>query len=187
MQPFLSVIIPLYNEEASLRQDNLEKVYAYLKSQKFTWEMVLVNDGSSDGSLALLKSFSQKHAQVKVIDNPHQGKAATVAKGVFDSGGEYVLFSDTDQATPITEFAKFMPYLKAGCPIVIGSRSGRQGAPLYRRIMAMGLPFFRTLILQLPVKDSQCGFKVFKKTVADKIFGIIKNAHPPPKYQRAVY
>jgi dolichyl-phosphate beta-glucosyltransferase len=179
MTPFLSVIIPLYNEEDNLHKGNLDQVFDYLSSQKFTWEMVLVNDGSSDNSLSLVSKFSKKHPEARVIDNPHQGKAATIATGVFNSRGEYLLFSDNDQATPITELNKFLPYFKSGFEVVIGSRSGRKGAPFFRQILALGMPIVRTILLRLPYKDTQCGFKAFKKTAADKIFAIIEKAHPP--------
>jgi glycosyltransferase involved in cell wall biosynthesis len=176
---YLSIIIPFYNEAENLRRGNLDIVYDFLKKQKFSWEIVLVNDGSADNSLALANKFSGSHPGVRVINNPHQGKAATVASGIFKSTGEYLLFTDTDQATPITELKKFLPYFNSGYEIVIGSRSGRKGAPLYRQILALGMPVARTILLQLPFKDTQCGFKAFKKTSADKIFGIMAAAHPP--------
>jgi hypothetical protein len=84
-----------------------------------------------------------------------------------------------DQATPISEFEKFLPKFKAGFDIVIGSRSGRPNAPLFRQILAYGNVILRSLILRLPVKDSQCGFKAFTFASANKIFTIMNKVHPP--------
>ncbi len=178
-KPYLSVIIPLYDEADNLKKGSLEQVCDYLKSRVFTWEMLLVNDGSTDDTLKIIQAFSAHHPGVRVIDNPHQGKAATVAAGVFNALGKYLLFTDTDQATPISEFDKFKPLLDQGFQVVIGSRTGRKGAPLYRQILALGMPVFRTLILQVMVRDSQCGFKAFSTDLAVKIFKIIAAAHPP--------
>jgi glycosyltransferase involved in cell wall biosynthesis len=179
MNTYLSLIIPFYNEADNLKKGNLQAVYDYLKSRNFEWEMILVNDGSSDNSLQLVKDFAKSRSGIKIIDNPHQGKAATVAAGVFAGRGEYVLFSDTDQSTPISELDKFIPYFKSGFQVVIGSRTGRKGAPFYRQILARGMVIFRFIILRLPFKDTQCGFKAFQKTAAVKIFSIMQTAHPP--------
>ncbi len=178
MKPYLSVIIPFYNESENFHQGNLTKVYKYLTGLKFTWELLLVNDGSKDDSLKLAMKFAKTHPRAKVLDNPHQGKAATVASGVFASQGEFILFSDTDQATPIEELTKFLPKFELGFDIVIGSRAGRKGAPLFRQALAYGMIVVRTLLLNLPFRDTQCGFKAFKKTAADKIFKIMEQAHP---------
>jgi hypothetical protein len=84
-----------------------------------------------------------------------------------------------DQATPISEFAKFLPEFKRGFDVVIGSRKGRKGAPLFRQILAYGMVVVRTLILRLPLKDTQCGFKAFTHPVATRIFTIFEKVHPP--------
>ena len=177
--PYLSVVIPVYNEADNLKTQKLPQIYKYLSAMDFPWEMILVNDGSSDDSLTLLNEFVKDHPAVKLIDNPHQGKATTVATGVFASQGEYILFSDTDQATPIEELNKFIPFMHQGYEIIIGSRTGRKGAPLFRQILARGMVIFRTLLLNLPITDSQCGFKAFKKEAATKIFTIMSRVHPP--------
>lgn len=154
MKNNLSVIIPAYNEEDNLRRGCLKAVLDYLKKQKFSWEVIVVNDGSTDDTANLLKKYP-----VKVVNNPHQGKAASIMTGAAQSTGQIILFSDMDQATPIAEFDKFIPKFKEGYKIVIGSRSGRKGAPIYRQILAYGMVFLRSLLLRLPYRDTQCGFK----------------------------
>ena len=174
MKPYLSVIIPAYNEEDNLRRGSIEVVIDYLKKQKFSWEVIVVNDGSTDGTLDLLKKYA-----IRVIDNPHQGKAATIITGALAAAGDTILFTDLDQATPISELNKFIPLLKSGNDIVIGSRSGRPNAPLFRKILAYGMIILRTIILRLPFRDTQCGFKAFTSTSARKIFTIMNKIHSP--------
>lgn len=171
---YLSVIIPAYNEEDNLRRGSVEVVINYLKKQKYSWEVIVVNDGSSDDTLNLLKKYA-----VRIIDNPHQGKAASIITGALIATGGIVLFTDLDQATPISELDKFIPLFKSGFDIVIGSRSGRPNAPLFRKILAYGMVTLRTLILRLPFRDTQCGFKAFTNTSARKIFTIMNKIHSP--------
>lgn len=174
MKPYLSVIIPAYNESENLSRGTLQDVLNYLGKQKYTWEVIVVNDGSSDNTLKLLSKFSN----IKVIDNSHQGKASTVLTGGLKATGEIILFTDMDQATPISEIEKFLDKLNTGSDIVIGSRSGRKGAPLFRQILAYGNVILRTIILRLPFRDTQCGFKALKADAAKKIFTLMRKLRP---------
>lgn len=174
MKPYLSVIIPAYNESENLNRGTFKDVLDYLEKQKYTWEVIVVNDGSSDNTLKLLNKFSN----IKVIDNSHQGKASTVLTGGLAAKGEIVLFTDMDQATPISEFDKLLEKIKLGYDIVIGSRSGRKGAPLFRHILAYGNVMLRTIILRLPFRDTQCGFKVLTAPVAKRIFSLMRKLRP---------
>ncbi len=174
MKPYLSVVMPAYNEEYNLRTGVLDSVYDYLSDQDYSWEIVFVNDGSSDKTLEIARSFSEKHQNFRVLDESHKGKAGTLVAGILEAKGEIILFTDTDQATPIDQIEKFFSKFKEGNDIVIGSRSGREGAPLIRKAMAYGFAVLRTVILRLPYKDTQCGFKAFKSTAAKKIFEKLK-------------
>lgn len=178
MTPYLSVIIPSYNEEDNLNRGTLDVVIAYLEKQPYPWEVILVNDGSTDSTAQILSDFVKYQKHVRFIDNPHQGKAQTVITGVLAAEGEIILFSDMDQATPIAEFDKFLPKFEEGYDIVIGSRANREGAPLFRKILAFGMVFLRTIILSLPVKDSQCGFKAMTHESAQKVFKIMQSLRP---------
>jgi glycosyltransferase involved in cell wall biosynthesis len=173
-QPYLSVIIPAYNELDNFRRGALDKVWQYLKDRSFTWEVILVDDGSKDGSIELLKQFCQKKPGFRLIENPHLGKAGTVATGVKAARGKYVLFTDFDQATPLSEFAKLRPYLENGYEVAIGSRevSGakREDEPFYRHLMGRGFNFGVRLLTVRGIADTQCGFKAFKNEVAQELF-----------------
>ena len=171
MKPFLSVIMPAYNEEYNLRTGVLDSVYDYLKDQNYSWEILFVDDGSTDGTLNLAKEFAQKHQNFVILAESHRGKAGTVAAGISKATGEIILFTDTDQATPIDQIEKVLPKFKEGYNVVIGSRHGREGAPIIRKIMASGFSFLRLLILNLPFKDTQCGFKAFTNKAGKDIFG----------------
>lgn len=174
-QIHLSVIIPCYNEERNLRLGALENVAHFLNKKKFTWEVVIVDDGSTDESRRLANEFIAEHHQFKLIARSHQGKAATVISGVLSSGGDYILFTDLDQATPINQLDKLMPFFDRGYNLVIGSRNTkRQGAPLLRRTMAFGFILLRNLILNLGIADTQCGFKIFTSRAAKNIFPKLK-------------
>lgn len=173
---FLSVVIPCYNEEKNLRRGALEKVENYLRSQKYPWEVIVVDDGSTDESISLIQKFIADNPGFSLIKNPHQGKAATVITGILAASGKYVLFSDLDQATPISEIDKFLPWFEKGFDVIIGSRNTtRQGAPFSRILMARGFMILRSLILGLgDITDTQCGFKAFKNEVAKKLFSRLK-------------
>lgn len=167
---FLSVVIPAYNEVSNLKDGVLDQVYRYLKKQKYSWEVLIVNDGSTDDTSKLVLDFTKQHKNFYLYNEPHRGKAGTVIAGMLKAKGEIVLFTDMDQATPLSQLEKFLPEFKEGADVVIGSRSGREGAPIVRRIMAFGFSILRYLILRLPFKDTQCGFKAFRKEAARQIF-----------------
>lgn len=171
-QPFLSVVIPAYNEETNIRLGVFDKVARYLDNQTYAWEVIVVDDGSSDGTAKLIEEFIGHNDHFSIVKNPHQGKAATVITGMMKACGEIVLFSDLDQATPLKEVEKILPWFEKGFDVVIGSRKGRrEGAPFSRRIMARGFMMLRTIVLGLKgISDTQCGFKAFRREVAWDIF-----------------
>lgn len=171
----LSVIIPSYNESANLKKGVLGDIGKYLKNLRINYEVIVVDDGSSDDSAALIKKYIEKDKSFHLIENPHGGKANTVMTGMMAAEGEIALFTDMDQATPIDQIDKFMPKFAEGFDIVIGSRRGRKGAPFMRKLSAWGFSFLRGIILGLPFSDTQCGFKAFKKQAVDKIIPKIKS------------
>jgi len=169
---FLSVVIPSYNERANLQKGVLDKVEHYLSKQKYTWEVIVVDDGSTDGSVEFVEKFVKDNPKFNLIKNNHTGKAGAVTKGVLSSNAEFILFTDMDQATPIEEIGKLLPFLQKGYDVVIGSRnSKRKGAPWTRLVMARGMMVLRTILVGISgISDTQCGFKVFRNTVAKKLF-----------------
>lgn len=169
-KPYLSVVIPAFNEEQNIAKGALEQVEIYLQKQKYSWEVIVVDDGSTDSTAQMATNFSKGAKKFRVLKEQHRGKAGTVIAGMLASNGEIVLFTDMDQATPIDQLAKILPKFDDGYDIVIGSRSGRKGAPAVRKLMAYGFMMLRTIILRLPYKDTQCGFKAFKSKPAKAIF-----------------
>lgn len=170
----LSIVIPSYNEEVNLKKGVLNQVEGYLKRGKLDYEVLVIDDGSSDNSADLVKKYTSKNSRFKLIQNSHGGKAMAILTGMEKAGGEIVLFTDMDQATPISQLDKFIPKFEQGNDIVIGSRHGRKGAPLIRKLAAAIFSILRGIILGLPFKDTQCGFKAFSKVSINKILPKIR-------------
>lgn len=170
----ISIVIPAYNEEKNLKKGVLDEVYNYLEKKGFDYEIIIVDDGSTDQTLAIIREYIS-NKKFKLIENLHGGKAIAVMTGMLKAKGEIVLFTDMDQATPIDQLDKFLPKFDADFDIVIGSRSGRKGAPFIRKLSAWGFSVLRHVILGLPFKDTQCGFKAFDKSSIEKIIPRIKD------------
>ena len=173
-QPYLSVVIPCYNEERNIRR-TLLRVEEFLREQSWPFEIVVVDDGSSDKTLALAEEVAEGKKEFRLIKNPHRGKGFTVRTGVLAAAGEYILFSDADLATPIEEVKKLFLWVgKQGFDIAIASREGvgarRENEPLYRHIMGRIFNRLVQLLALRGIEDSQCGFKLFKKEAAYQIF-----------------
>lgn len=172
----LAVVIPCYNEEQNIRLGALDKVIRYLERQTYLWEVIIVDDGSIDGSASLLKDIVSQNGNVRLIENQHQGKAETVVAGMLSAHARNILFTDLDQATPIDQVELLLPWEEKGFEVVIGSRkSRREGAPFLRRLMGPGFMVVRNLILGLGnIWDTQCGFKLFSEKAAQDIFSRLK-------------
>lgn len=169
----LSIVIPAYNEEKNLRKGSLDKVFNYLKQQSYTYEVLIVDDGSKDKTADLVEEFVKGKKEYRLIRNNHGGKAITVMTGLRGARGEVILFTDMDQATPLNQIEKFLPEFKSGANIVIGSRQGREGAPVIRKLSAWGFALLRNLILGLPFSDTQCGFKAFDQKAIKEVIPLL--------------
>lgn len=167
---FLSIVIPCYNESENLKRGVLQQVEKYLQTQDFGWEVIIVDDESSDNSWDLVERFivgKPNFYHDKII---HSGKPFAVRKGIEMARGEWVLFTDMDQATPLNQLERLKPFFKE-YDTVIGSRGmARKNFPIYRRLASVVFVNFRRLILLRQIADTQCGFKAFKKAAALKIF-----------------
>ncbi len=179
MKIYLSLVIPCYNEEINIRLGALDKVVRFMDRQKYSWEGLIIDDGSTDESRELIKQFCRENNKFQLIENPHQGKALTVTTGMLKAKGAHVLFMDLDQAVPIEEIEKLLPWFTKGYDIVIGSRkTKRHGAPLLRTIMASGFMTIRNMILGMKdIIDTQCGFKAFTHNSAQSIFSKLQVYH----------
>lgn len=176
-KPYLSVIIPAYNEEPNFEKDTIDEVPKYLEKQDYSWEILIVDDGSDDNTAKLADAFAKKHTNIHVINNPHQGKAETVKTGVEKAAGELILFTDFDQATPISEIEKLLPHFPE-YDIVIGSRqlpgAKREKEPFYRHLMGLVFNLVVQMIAVRGIWDTQAGFKCFKGPVAKELFAKLK-------------
>ena len=170
--PFLSIIVPLYNE--SDRLDSLSAIVQYLENQPFTSQLIVVNDGSTDDTLAKLRIASPRPNWHVVGYDQNRGKGYAVRRGMLVAKGKYRLFTDIDLSTPLAELSKFLPHLE-NYDIVIGSRRKR-GARLLRRqskireTLGHGFTLLSRLMLQLTISDVTCGFKCFSESAASNIF-----------------
>lgn len=176
-KPYLSVVIPAYNEEPNFEKRALDDVPTYLREQGYSYEVIIVDDGSEDKTAKLAQDFARKHEHFRLIKNPHQGKAETVKTGVLSSKGQFILFTDFDQATPISEVEKLLS-LFPEYDIAIGSRqlpgAKREKEPFYRHLMGLVFNLIVQLIAVRGIWDTQAGFKCFKAEVAKKLFTRLK-------------
>lgn len=171
----ISVVIPSYNEMANLQKGTIQKVKNYLDDQKYEYELLIVDDGSSDGSREFVRELSKKYPKIHLIESAHTGKAGAVTTGMLKAQGDLILFTDMDQATPIEEIKKFTPEFEKGFDIVIGSRRERRGAPFTRKVMSQSMITLRKIIVGITgIHDTQCGFKMFTKESSHKIFTKLK-------------
>jgi dolichyl-phosphate beta-glucosyltransferase len=173
MKIFLSVVIPSYNEMTNIKRNVLDEVAAYLNKQDYTWEVLLSDDGSTDGTTAQLHTFAQSHKNFTVLENVHAGKGPTVQSGMLKAQGEWVLFTDFDQSTPLKEIENLLRYSK-DYSVIIGSReikgARRDREPFHRHIMGKGFNLLVQTLAIPGIYDTQCGFKVFRNDACKDVF-----------------
>lgn len=169
----ISLIIPAYNEGANIRRV-VEEASAFLSRNFRRYEVIVVDDGSTDATVEALRTLPRAGLKI-LVNGTNQGKGFSVRRGVEAAELEYVLFSDADLSTPLAEVLGFFTQFNAGYDIVIGSRAV-QGSRLAKRQgllrRSMGKTFNRILQLLLfkGIRDTQCGFKCFKREQAQRIF-----------------
>lgn len=165
----LSVVIPAYNEQRRL-PSTLEKLLAPAALAREPFELIVVDDGSTDGTRDIVRSVMSSHPQVRLIENPHSGKAFTIRTGVLAARGRYCLHADADLATPPSEFGKLLDALDQGADVAIGSRAGRPGAPWHRLFMSETWRILVAILVVHGLRDTQCGFKAYRTTVARALY-----------------
>jgi len=168
----LSIIIPEYNELRNLERGVLEHIVEYLGISNFDWELIISDDGSTDGSYEK-SSFIAKRLndpRISVLKNPHGGKAFAINHAIKTANKKWTLITDMDQSTPIEEIEKFLPFMDE-YKIVIGSRGlKRRSSSVFRRIASVIFSGTRRLFVPSEINDTQCGFKLFDTVLLKNIF-----------------
>jgi dolichyl-phosphate beta-glucosyltransferase len=187
----VSVIIPCYNEERNLARGVLDEVHQYLTRQDYGWEVIIINDESTDRSKSLVERFTAGKENCFLFDIPHGGKPAAIWTGIQKSRGKLVLFTDMDQSTPIAELGQLLPWCERGFDMVIGSRgSAREGFSLMRKVGSLVFRAVRGLFLLRDIADTQCGFKLCRREVALRVFPhleFLKNRGKPSGWKVTAY
>lgn len=172
-QPLASVIIPAWNEERRMSA-SLNQVAAFVRVQFQPIEVIVVDDGSTDATAAIIEEFGKANPFIQLIRNAHGGKGAAVKAGVSQAKGQYLIISDTDLSVPIQELSKFLPPELDGYDIAIASReikgAKRINEPYYRHLMGRVYNLLVRLVAVPGIQDTQCGFKAFRREVAREIF-----------------
>jgi len=174
-RPFLSIIMPAHNEELRL-PPSLEKIDAFLKTQSYEAEVIVVENGSHDRTAEITQTFAATHPYVRLLVVNTRGKGLAVKAGMLEARGEYRFICDVDLSMPIEEIVHFLPPVIDGFDILIGSREGkgarRIGEPAYRHIMGRVNNWIIKLAAVRGFEDTQCGFKMFARRAADDLFSI---------------
>ncbi len=172
MNPFFSIVIPAFNEQKRL-PGTLEKVFHFLTQQPFTFEVIVVENGSSDRTYEIAMEFARQHPNLHVLQS-EKGKGAAVQRGMLTAQGEYRFMCDADLSMPVEEILKFLPPALQDFDIAIGSREAKESIrynePSYRHWGGRGINFLIQTLILPGLNDTQCGFKCFRATVAEDLF-----------------
>ena len=171
--PFLSIVIPAHNEESRLPQ-TLERVFAFLESQSYPIEVIVVENGSLDRTYEVAEEFRQSHPGLRVIRETERGKGLAVRRGMLEAHGEYRFMCDADLSMSIEQVNHFIPPAITGVDIAIGSREApgavRFDEPLYRHLGGRLINYTIRLLILPGLQDTQCGFKCFRAAAVEDIF-----------------
>ena len=176
---FLSIVIPAFNERSRLSK-TVKEAIEWCSCSVPSYEIVIVDDGSSDDTLVIAKSYSESFDRVLTLEQPHLGKGAAVKEGMLSAAGKYILFMDADGATPMGEIKKLLVKMEEGYPVAIGSRVADNRlkttviSSSHRKIVRRTFASLVDLLAVSGIKDSQCGFKMFRNDVAKILFRLQK-------------
>jgi glycosyltransferase involved in cell wall biosynthesis len=173
--PQLSIVIPAYNESARIEQ-TLERVMACVDGQGWDAEVLVVDDGSTDRTVEIVHAWMERYPRLHLIQNEgNRGKGYSVRNGLLQAAGKVVMFTDADLSAPMEEAERLLKAIADGADVAIGSRwmdRTRQTIhqPLYRRFFGRCFNGVTRTVMGLPFKDTQCGFKAFRREAAQIIF-----------------
>ena len=168
----ISIVIPVYNEDKRIHVF-LTQIIHYLSKKDFLFEIVIVDDGSIDETVATIKQLLDEKlpGTFRVVQLPvNAGKGAAIRKGMLEAKGEYIFFLDADGSTSIEEIDRFIPFFTEDVDIYIAQRTLKQKAPFKRKLFGYGYIMLANLLLQLDVKDITCGFKCYRRGCVQTIF-----------------
>jgi glycosyltransferase involved in cell wall biosynthesis len=172
-QPFLSIVIPAYNEEMRIAQ-TLDTVVEYAGSQSYSWEVIVADDGSQDGTAALVEAAAEAHPEIRLIRLNHGGKGWAVRGGMLNASGQYRFLADADLSMPIVHLERFLPSTLTDFDVAIGSREAtgahRFDEPFRRHLMGRTFNLMVRLLAVRGFTDTQCGFKCFNAKAAESLF-----------------
>jgi dolichyl-phosphate beta-glucosyltransferase len=168
----VSIIIPAYNEEKRIGKA-LHDIIQYFAMKDYEYEIIVVDDGSRDDTGNVVAQAGNERTRM-LHNEVNKGKGYSVRKGMLNAKHDLVLFSDSDLATPIEELGKLLEQINNGYDIAIASRNLKDSRivvnqPIYRQILGKAFPLVVRFVLQLKIKDTQCGFKLFRGEAAHKI------------------
>ncbi len=171
--PLLSIVIPAYNEEQRL-PETLREIHAFLKKQSYPAEVLVVENGSNDRTLAIAQEFNRSMPEVHAHHCDRRGKGLAVIQGMLAAKGEYRFICDVDLSMPIETINQFLPPILADEAVAIASREApgakRINEPEYRHIIGRAFNLMVRLIALPGLQDTQCGFKCFRADVVKKVF-----------------
>jgi len=171
--PFLSIVIPAHNEEKRLPR-TLEQVFAFLSTQAYTAEVLVIENGSQDRTLELAQQAAQSHPQLRVMHIEGRGKGLAIRAGMLEARGDYRFFCDADLSMPIEEIVKFLPPQLEGFDLAIASREApgavRYDEPAYRHWGGRVINLVIRILILPGMNDTQAGFKCFRAGAADRLF-----------------
>ena len=171
--PFLSIVIPAHNEESRLPR-TLGQIFTFLEKQSYPFEVIIVENGSSDRTLELAREFISRYPSLRVLHEERPGKGNAVRRGVLEALGEYRFICDADLSMPIEEVQKFLPPLLNDFDLAIASREApgavRYNEPSYRHLGGRAINLAIRLLILPGLNDTQCGFKCFRAETAQALF-----------------
>jgi dolichyl-phosphate beta-glucosyltransferase len=171
--PYLSIIIPAYNEEQRLPH-TLEQIFAFLQGQSYTAEVLVVENGSKDHTFEIALDFAKQHSNLYVSQEKERGKGNAVKRGMLEARGDYRFLCDADLSMPIAEINKFLPPALSSIDVAIASREAqgavRHNEPYLRHLTGRIFNYLIRLLVLPDLQDTQCGFKCFRADVAKEVF-----------------
>ena len=172
--PRVSVVVPAYNEEWRILP-TVGAIATHMCSRGEPWELIVADDGSTDTTVELLQDLRFPNMRILVADR-NRGKGNAVRRGMLAANGEYVLFADADQSTPIEQFDRLLATIHQGYDVAVGSRAAAgaavSGKSLLRRVLSRGLRLLVSLGFGVRIADTQCGFKLFTADAARSLFAL---------------